>query len=513
MLLPDLLSESARRFPDKDAAVFPTERIGFAALDRASRQVAAALARNGIGRGDRVAILYENSLAALAWFWGALRAGAVSVDIPTLAGSAAIATMLEESRPAALAIHPRLLAKLPAETLAAAPDLLLSTADAAPHAGARRLITLETVMAEETPGDSGPDVAAADVAMIIYTSGTTGRPKGVMLSHDNLHSNVVAFNSRIGLGSDDSLLVVVPLHFIHGRIQLLTHAMIGGTLYFSAGFLFPKVVLDEIAEHRVTGVSGVPYHFATLLAQTRLTTTPLPDLKNITITGGALAPAALRQLQDAVPHVRLHVNYGQTESSPRLTYLGPKEIFERVGSCGRALPGVTLEILTPDGRTMPAGEVGEVVASSPGIMKGYVSGDERTSGRIDDAGRLWTGDLGRLDEDGFLYLVGRSSEMIKCAGERIFPREVEEVLDTCAGVAESAVLGLPDPLLGERLVACVVARDGVRPAAGDLRAHCLKLLPLVRTPREVRFVTAIPKTSSGKIMRVELKKLFNEAQP
>jgi acyl-CoA synthetase (AMP-forming)/AMP-acid ligase II len=515
MLLPDLLTEAARRAPDKDAAIFPGEKITFGALDRAARQVASRLHRLGVGPGQRVAILHENSLPALIYFWGVLRAGAQSVDIPGLAGPAAIAAMLEECRPSALAVAPRQLAKLDAAGLRAAPALLLGTADAAgqPEAAAegRTLVALEELLANETPAADGPAVAADDVALIIYTSGTTGRPKGVMLSHDNLRSNVLAFNSRIELGFDDSLLVVVPLHFIHGRIQLLTHTLIGGTLVFSAGFQFPKTVLDELVRHQTTGISGVPYHFATLLTHTKLKTTPLPHLKNLTITGGAASPALLRELQDAIPHVRLHLNYGQTESSPRLTYLGPDEVFARVGSCGRALPGVTLEALGEDDRPVPVGEVGNLVASGPGIMKGYVSGDERTSGRIDGRGRLRTGDLGRFDADGYLYLAGRSSEMIKCAGERIFPREIEEVLDAFAGIAESAVLGLPDPVLGERLVACVTVKDGATVTLSDLRSHCLKSLSFVRTPRDVRIVAALPKTSSGKIARAALPAAFAAA--
>jgi acyl-CoA synthetase (AMP-forming)/AMP-acid ligase II len=514
MLLPDFLAEAARRFPDKDAAVFPgatpgtLEPITYGALDRAAGQVASRLLRLGVGPGKRVAILYDNSLPGLSYFWGALRAGAQPVDIPALAGSAAIAGMLAECRPAALAVAPRQLAKLGPAELAAAPEILLSTAEAGAEAAGRAVIAQEEILASEAPTTGSPDVAPDDVALVIYTSGTTGRPKGVMLSHDNLRSNVLAFNSRIGLTSDDSLLVIVPLHFIHGRIQLLTHTLLGATLYFSAGFQFPKNVLGEIERHRVTGVSGVPFHFVTLLSHTKIKSTPLPQLKNITITGGAPSPAALRELQDAVPHVRIHTNYGQTESSPRLTYLEPEEIFRRVSSCGRALPGVTIELLGEDDQPVPLGEVGQVVATSPGIMKGYVSGDERSSGRIDARGRLRTGDLGRFDADGYLYLSGRSSEMIKSAGERIFPREIEEVIDAFAGVAESAVLGLPDPVLGEKLVACVTVKEGATIVLGDLRAHCLKSLPFVRTPREVRFVKAIPKTASGKIVRASLGAVF-----
>jgi acyl-CoA synthetase (AMP-forming)/AMP-acid ligase II len=504
MLVSELLNAAARRFPDKEAAVFPADRITFAALDVAARKVAFRLRRLGIGPGARVALLYDNSPAALAYFYGILAAGAQTVDLPGLAGQAALLKMLEECRPSALAVAPQQLAKLVAEAPSPMPKLLFSTAEAAPRAGGRSIVALEEILAEEgaleEPVRADPD----DVAMILYTSGTTGTPQGVMLTHRNLCWNIAAFNSRAQLTSEDSLLVIVPLHFIHGRTQLLTHAMLGATLFFSAGFQFPKTVLDELVRHRPTSISGVPFHFATLLSQTKLRTTPLPNLKNITITGGAPSPSLLRDLAGALPHVRLHLNYGQTEASPRLTYLGPDEVFARVGSCGRPLPGVTLEILGRDGEVLPPGSVGEVIVRSPGIMKGYVSGDGRNSGRIDDEGRLHTGDLGRLDEDGYLYLVGRSSEMIKCAGERIFPREIEEVLDGCAGVAESAVLGLPDPLLGEKVVACVVLKAGAQITPGDLRAHCLKSLSFVRTPREVRFLATLPKTSSGKIARAAL---------
>ena len=348
--------------------------------------------------------------------------------------------------------------------------------------------------------------------MIIYTSGTTGRPKGVMLSHLNLISNVTAFNSRIGLTSEDSLLLVAPLYYIHGRIQLITHTMIGGTLFFSAGFQFPQTVLEEIAKYAPSGISGVPYHFSTLLQHTKLKQTPLPRLRNITITGGALPPSTLRELQDAVPHVIIHVNYGQTEASPRLTYHGPSEqIFARPTSCGRPLPGVKIEILGEDGMPQKPGVIGEVVATSPGIMQGYVSGDERRSGIIDAKGRLHTGDQGWLDPEGYLFLVGRKSEMIKSAGERIFPREIEEVLQLHPSIHESAVFGLPDMILGERLIACVVLVEGHEISFRGMKMHCLQHLPHVRTPKGMYVLSDIPKTPSGKIRRNALRSLYESS--
>ncbi|WP_438025547.1 class I adenylate-forming enzyme family protein [Sorangium sp. So ce233] len=511
MLLHDLLTAAAMRSPDKLAAVFNREQATFAAIREQSLKVAARLKRLGIGPGSRVAVLYDNSLAALAYYWGVLQSGAATADVSTTAGQAAIEGVLEELRPDALAAQPQLLRRMVADGWSGCPKVLLSTTEASDTiapllAAGTSFHALEEILETEFEADRLPRPDPSSVAMIIYTSGTTGRPKGVMLSHANLLFNVIAFNERIGLTSEDSLLLVAPLNYIHGRIQLLTHTMLGATIFFSAGFRFPQEVVLELEKYAPTGFSGVPFHFSTLLANSKLKTTPLPRLRNIMITGGALPPHRLRELQDAVPNAAIHVNYGLTESSPRLTYHGPShEVFARPTSCGRALPGVTIEILGADGQPLPPGLVGEVVASGPGIMKGYVSGDERTSGRIDAQGRLRTGDLGHLDAEGYLFLSGRSSEMIKSAGERIFPREIEEVLQAHPSVGEAAVFGVPDPVLGERIVACVVPAPGHAPSVQVLKTHCLKSLSYVRTPKEIYVVQDLPKTVSGKTLRDALR--------
>jgi acyl-CoA synthetase (AMP-forming)/AMP-acid ligase II len=224
--------------------------------------------------------------------------------------------------------------------------------------------------------------------------------------------------------------------------------------------------------------------------------------------GGALSPHSLRKLSDALPGIDIHIGYGQTETSPRITNLSPSALFVKRGSCGVPIPGVAVEIVDDNGSSVPAGVVGEIVVSGPNVMSGYISGDEITSGTIDRLGRLHTGDLGKLDDDGYLYIVGRKSEMIKCAGERVFPREAEAVLETHPAVCESAALGLPDKLLGERLVACVVTHDGASVTAEELRSHCLNSLPLVRAPREIRFCSSVPKTASGKVDRSRLAEHF-----
>jgi long-chain acyl-CoA synthetase len=520
MLLHDLLTQAAARWPDKPAAVFPGEAATFAQLERMSLALAMRFGRMGIGPSSRVAIIYENSLTALVCYWAVLRSGAMTVDIAPSAGLATFAA-LAESQPRALIIQPQFLRRIIAEHSQWFSDIIISSrgaADLAPLllADGRQVAFIEEIFESADAEPALPRVTSTTVAMCIYTSGTTGRPKGVLLSHDNLLSNVAAFNSRLGLTHEDSLLLVAPLHYIHGRIQLLTFMMLGATIVFSSGFRFPQCVLQDLRRHRITTFSGVPFHFSTLLQYIGLRPTSLPYLRHLIITGGAPAPYVLQALHAVVPQAELHLNYGLTEASPRLTYHGPSsEVLARPTSCGRALPGMTIEILGSRDEPLPPGAIGEVVASGPGIMTGYVSGDERSAGRIDGRGRLRTGDLGHLDAAGYLYISGRNSDLIKTAGERLFPSEIEQILQTHPGVAQSVVLGLPDSLLGERVVACVVAAAGLRPSSADLRRYCLNSLPYLRVPKEIHFFSELPKTPSGKIsrdaLRLELMRARNKA--
>ncbi|MFO0722498.1 MAG: class I adenylate-forming enzyme family protein [Myxococcota bacterium] len=512
MLLPELLRQSARKFPDKPAFIFPAARLSFGELDAMSDRFARRLRAHGIQRGARVGIISENTPAAIAAFWGVLKSGAESVDLPAQAGLPTLELVVEEAKPRAVFVDGKLIFKIFGEKRPAVfPELLFTTADGRADAEKLGFKTeiVDEIMASgdgEAPSLSGTQ--EDDVAMIVYTSGTTGRPKGVMLSHRNLYSNISSANSLVGLTDADSILLVVPFYFIHGRMQILTHAMISGTIVVSAGFQFPTVVLDELKKHETSGFSGVPYHFITLMERTKLKETPLPKLRYVLCTGGAMSLQNLDELHAAIPNTGIHTAYGQTEASPRITYIGPSEIFVKRGSAGKELPGVRVDIVDGEGRALARGQIGEVAVAGPNIMKGYVSGDEKSSGRIDAEGRLRTGDLGRIDEDGHLFLVGRSSDMIKTAGERVFPKEVEDVVLSHPSVSEAAVIGVKDPALGEKIVTMVVLKEGATLTLAELRTHCVKVMPFVRAPRELKILAALPKTASGKINRGGLQELW-----
>lgn len=514
MLLHDWLRANAQNVPDKPAAIFvgaqaPEDRITFAELDERSDRVATFLASRGVGPGDRVALLYDNSMAALVWFWGVLKTGASTVDVPGLAGRPTIQTILDEAQPKATAIDPGALAKHCTGDEAVKPVGMLLTVErgveTAKSVGLEP-ITLEEILGQYEPNPPIPAVNENAVGLIVYTSGTTGRPNGVMLSHGNFIANLTAGNALMGLTSDDSILVVVPLYYVHGRMQLLWHTMIAGTMVFSAGFQFPQKVLQELHEHGTTGFSGVPYHFRQLMDRSKMAQNPPPKLKYVLVTGGALSIDELKRLDGMLPGAGIHLAYGQTEAAPRITWIGPEELFVKEGSVGRALSNVTIEILDGEEQPLPANEVGEVAVSGPNIMKGYVSGDHVASGKIDSKGRLRTGDLARLDDDGHLFLVGRSSEMIKSAGERIFPQEVEEVLAKHPRVDEVAVIGVKDPSLGEKIVAYIKLTEGEELPKSELKAHCLQSLPFVRVPKVFVLKEELPKTGSGKVSRGALKK-------
>lgn len=511
-----LLRRAAQRVPDKAAAVFTDRTLTFAELDEASSKAAQRMQAAGIGPGHRVAIVARTAPSALVYYWAIAKAGATVLDVPHWLGASSVAKVLREAEAAAVVGDAATLQKqIESAVEPLLPQLVFTEAEAVGfmEATGRVCHGLAEILATESAEFADVEVDEDAVAQVIYTSGSTGAPTGVMLSHRNLLRNIEASNELTALTEDDSLLLVVPLHFIHGRMQLLFHMHLGSTVHFSEGFQFPQRVVEELVKSNVTGFSGVPFHFRQLLRRSKIAKTSLPNLRYMLVTGGALHPEELRRLSEAVPGAEIHIGYGQTEAAPRISFLRGKDVFERAGSAGRVLPGITVDLLDPDGAPVDAGAIGRVIVTGPNVMVGYVSGGERALGIIDDQGRLHTGDLGRFDDDGFLYLEGRSSEMIKTAGERVFPGEVEATVARLEGVREVAVIGLPEKTLGEKMVACVVLDPGRELDLPTLRQHCLAHLPFVRVPRELHVLEELPHTDSGKISRSRLKKLLLATAP
>jgi len=492
VLLHEYLTSSALRQPEKVAVIQGKRRIAYGDLLGRTETFAGLLRNAGFPRGGRVAIVLENSPEYVVACLGALMAGGVAVPLGQQITERRFATILTDCRPAVL-IAPRLLV----ESFAGIPVVR----DVSLVIPAERLN-------EGNPAPAGnPSIAGRsgdDLALLLYTSGTTGEPKGVMLTHRNLTANAESIVEYLGLSEADKVMVVLPFHYSYGNSLLTTHLMVGGTLVLENRFVFPNLVLEKIREERVTGFAGVPSTFAILLNRSSLRKNSFPSLRYVTQAGGAMSPRLARDLREALPGTDVYIMYGQTEAAARLTYLDPSELIRKAGSIGKAIPGVRITLRRKDGAIASSGEVGEIVAEGENVMAGYWNNPDATKAVLEE-GRLHTGDLARADEEGFLYIVGRRSEMIKTGGHRVSPKEIEEVISGMPGVHETAVIGVPDEMLGQAIRAFVVREPGGAVSMKDVLKHCSENLEPFLVPHEVVFPDELPKSPAGKVDRAGLK--------
>ena len=500
--LAHLLLHSVDTRPDAIALVDGTRRVSYEALWNKARALAGFMTEIGVKPGDRVALLMENSVEYVVAYYAALLNGAVVVALNTAAKSRDVLNWLSHSGAALLitdAAYPEY--SMVQERIAASLSVIV-------HHGeidaARNLYTWEE--AASFPGvlDSLERIQSDEPAAIIYTSGTTGNPKGVGLSHRNLYSNVRSILDYLNLRPDDSIVNVLPLFYSYGNSVLHTHLAAGGRVVLEKSMMYPAQVLKRMAEERATGFSGVPSTYSILLNRVDLTQFDLSSLRYMTQAGGPMAPADIQRLTTLLPSIEFFVMYGQTEASARLSYLPPERLFDKLGSIGVPIPGVHIEIRDADGNALPANEVGELCATGENIMRGYWKAPDLTSRVIRD-GWLCTGDLAYQDEDGFLYIVGRASDMIKSGAHRISPKDIEEVVLEVDGVAEVVAVGVPDELLGQVIKLIVVKRPGTQLDGKTIQRHCKQNLAAYKIPKLIEFAETIPRTSSGKVQRFKLQ--------
>ncbi len=497
MLLQDYITRSARLYPEKAAVVHNGRRLSYGELFSGSLAVSSFLSGSGIRRGEIVAILNDDPLDYVRIYFGALFSGAAVLGMNTDTTSRVLEYQISRCSAAALLAGTR-----HCPQIAAIKDKLPSIRV---YGGSGNASGFDEI---DFSGEHGraPSIAAApsDIAQIIFTSGTTGSPSAVMLRHSNLKANTESIIEYLKLGPSDSAMAVLPFFYSYGNSVMLTHFAAGGTLVVNQNFLYPNVILDQMASEGVTGFSGVPSTFSILLSRSAVRRYSFPSLRYLTQAGGPMHPSTARELKAVFPNADLFIMYGQTEASARLSYLEPSELSRKAGSVGKAIPGVSLEILKEDGSKAAPGEVGELVATGENIMAGYMGEPEKTAAVLRN-GRLWTGDLAKSDEEGFIYIVSRKSEIIKSGAHRIHPREIEEILLEHEGVEEAAVVGYEDKILGEGIKAVVVIKKGFECSRRDLLAHCHRLLPSFKIPHMVEFASELPKTMSGKIKRAALR--------
>jgi acyl-CoA synthetase (AMP-forming)/AMP-acid ligase II len=321
-----------------------------------------------------------------------------------------------------------------------------------------------------------------------------------MLSHKNLIANTKSIIKYLKLTKNDRILIVLPFYYCYGLSLLHTHLKVGGAIAFNNTFMFIGTVINNLKKYRCTGFSGVPSHFQILLRKSdSFKKTKFPDLKYVTQAGGKLHSVFIEEFMKYFPNIKFWVMYGQTEATARLAYLPPEKLPEKLGSLGKAIPGVTLELLKEDGSHTLLGETGEIVAGGDNIMKGYYKDEEMTRQTIRN-GKLYTGDLAVQDEEGFFYITARKKEIIKVGGERVSPKEVEEVIMSFEEVVDCTIEGIDDEVLGERIKATVVVNkpDDEKLLKEKILAHCKKYLSPIKIPQELVFEQQVKVNEAGK---------------
>jgi long-chain acyl-CoA synthetase len=500
----DDLRRSAARFADKVALVAGGRRLSYAELDRLSDSLAVALRQGGVERGDRVLVFMDNCWEAVVSIYAVLKAGAVFSPINPSTKSDKLAFVANNCRTAAVLTQAKLLSVVASAVASCPSRVLMLVANGVEAALPEGCASFEAACAAS--GAALPRGGInLDLAMLIYTSGSTGVPKGVMMTHQNIAAAATSITTYLENTSDDVIMAVLPISFDYGLYQVLMAVRLGATLVLEKSFAFPQVILNRVRDEKVTGFPLVPTMAALLLQMKDLKPGQFPLLRYITNTAAALPPAHIARLQELFPTTTLFSMYGLTECK-RCTYLPPAQLKARPGSVGIAIPGTEAYVVDDAGDKLSFGSTGELVIRGPHVMKGYWENQQATDkalrpGPLPQEKVLYTGDLFRTDEEGFLYFVGRKDDIIKTRGEKVSPKEVENVLYALAGVREAAVVGVPDPVLGFAIKAVVALDAGAKLSATDVIRHCARHLEDFMVPKLIEFRKELPKSDNGKIVR------------
>ena len=511
-LLHDYLLQAAQELADKVALVCMKQRLSFADLDARSNALANSLVAAGVTRGDRVVIFGDNTVETVVSFWAVLKANAVVSIVNPLTKGDKLSYLLEDCRPTALItdMHVYSVFAGPAQACQHLRSIIISGViddaqlDVLPHA--QRWDA--AVMAGDQVAPPTRTCIDVDLAAIIYTSGSTGDPKGVMLTHRNMLTACTSIASYLELHEDEVILGVLPLAFDYGLYQMLMGFRTGARLVLERSFTFPAQILNLMVDEGVTGFPGVPTIFSILAELKSLKDYDLSKIRYVTNTAAALPVKHILMLRDIFPTARIYSMYGLTECK-RCTYLPPKDIDRKPSSVGIAIPNTEMWIVDANGVKVPCGTVGQLVIRGATVMKGYWEKPEATAkklkpGPLPGEQVLYTGDFCKMDEEGYLYFVGRMDDIIKSRGEKVAPKEVENILMNIPGVKEAAVIGVPDEILGQAVKAFIVLEEGVTLNEKKIQIECQSRLENFMVPKYIVTVQSIPKTDTGKIKKMGL---------
>lgn len=508
-LVHHMLRTSAERSPDKEAIVCGDARLSYAEAWRHACGLASGLRGLGMARGDRIGIYMEPSAAQALSILGVCRAGGVFVPINEVLFPDQVTHIANDCGMRGLVTSQSRLGRvrdvLPETDL----DFVVVVGEDPLPDFSVEVRSYTELLEEKVPSDWCESSIGKDLAALIYTSGSTGRAKGVMLSHEQIMAGSHIVSNYLGITHEDRTLAALPFSFDAGLNQLMTATEHGATVVIKP-FVFARQLVDTLVEEKITGMGGVPPLWS-LMAQpsSSLHKHQYPHLRYISNTGGAMPLSVLEALRKKLANTKVFLMYGLTEAF-RSTFLPPEELDRRPTSMGKAIPDTEILVVNDDGELCGPGEVGELVHRGPTVSMGYWGQPELTAKSIrphpllppelGDAEKVvYSGDLVKMDEEGYLYFVARRDAMIKSSGFRISPTEVETVLFQTGRLREAAVIGLPDERLGQAIKAFVVPRDGDVVDAEALIGYCAERMPRHMVPKTVESLDSLPKTGSGKI--------------
>ena len=466
----------------KDLILGNKELVTYHTIYENSLKIASYLYKE-VGHDQNIILICPNSVFFITAYLGILKSGNTCVPLNFAIEQDNLDFIVETTKSNFAFIGNKLTSKL------ALADLNVIDED-----------VFDTILKEQHSTKFTEQFDHSKTAEIIFTSGSTGIPKGVMISHKNIMANTSSIIEYLKLTADDIMCVVLPFYYCYGLSLLHTHLRVGGSLVLNNTFIFLGTVINDIKNYKCTGFAGVPSHFQILLKQSQtFKETTFSHLRYVTQAGGKLHNVFIEEFVDAFPELDFYVMYGQTEATARLSYLAPDKTIAKLGSIGKAIPGVQLKVVDEQGIEVPSHTEGQLIAKGENVMLGYYKEPDETALTIKN-GWLYTGVIAKRDEDGYLYLVARIKEIIKVGGKRVSPKEIEDVILKVPGIVDCSIIGVEDDILGEALKALIIVNqsqdiDEIKQA---ILNRCKEKLALYKIPQLFNFDTKMNVKSTGK---------------
>jgi fatty-acyl-CoA synthase len=501
MIVRDYLEKQAIERPNKVAILFKDEKITFSDLNTFSNRIANRLLNVGVKKGDRVVLLFQNCPEFCVAYFAILKIGAIAVALDFRLSPAEMEPIFQEAEVSAIITSVRQKVFID-RVLKTVPTLQHIIVTGAEGEDIRDWHSYEEIIEKESSEKISIPLQEEDESLYLYTSGTTGRPKGVVLTNDHLTYFPETLHHAVLMSEQDTHGLVLPISHITGP-SILNLMVESGMSVSVIDEMKPKKILDAIQNHRITFFFASPPIFQLILNIPHWQRYDCSSLRAIAMMGTVVPEQLMKEFAERYPHLQPLQGYGATETSPLLTHTHLKDAPRKMASAGKAAPRAELKIIAQDGKEVEVGQIGEIIARGPQIMKGYFKDPKATAKKIKD-GWYHSGDLGRFDEDGYLYVLGRADDMVISGGLNVYPSEVETVLLNHPKVQEAAVVGIPDPRRGQVLRAIVVLKHDETATHREILSFCKERLASFKIPRQLEFKDFLPKSRTGKIAKRQL---------